>query len=63
MVSVTARHLAAEGACHTAGEICGRTHATALQHAQPAAPTVAVATRQHHGAAQQLEADGAEVVV
>ena len=57
-------HLAAaERARRTASEVCGCAHLAALQHTAPAAAAEAVATGEHNGPQEQVEADGAAEVL
>ena len=57
-------HLAAaERARRTASEVCGCAHLAALQHTAPAAAAEAVATGEHDGPQEQVEADGAAEVL
>ena len=57
-------HLAAaERARRAASEVCGCAHLAALQHAAPAAAAEAVATGEHDGPQEQVEADGAAEVL
>jgi len=56
-------YLAAERASDAAGEVSGDTDGAALQHADPAATAECVAARECNGAEQQLEADGAGVIL